>query len=71
MMSVVVKAALLFLLGAQAVSSTALDDYVNTPDDNYKWVDMVSFTENFPCWIFLSSTLYRTYRVLSTPSAAL
>lgn len=35
------KASLLFLLGAQGVYSTALDDYVFTPDENYKWVDMV------------------------------
>ena len=41
MMSILVKASLLFLLGAQSVSSTALDDYVWTPDENYKWVDMV------------------------------
>ena len=41
MMSILFKASLLFLLGAQSVSSTALDDYVWTPDENYKWVDMV------------------------------
>jgi hypothetical protein len=40
-MSFLVKASLLFLLGAQCACSTALDEYVHAPDDNYKWVDMV------------------------------
>ncbi len=40
-MSLLVKSALLFLLGAQTVYSTALDDYVWKPDSNYGWVDMV------------------------------
>eukprot|EP00598_Pedospumella_elongata_P013548 CAMPEP_0184987744 /NCGR_PEP_ID=MMETSP1098-20130426/21596_1 /TAXON_ID=89044 /ORGANISM="Spumella elongata, Strain CCAP 955/1" /LENGTH=156 /DNA_ID=CAMNT_0027512333 /DNA_START=16 /DNA_END=483 /DNA_ORIENTATION=+ len=39
-MSSFVKAALLCLLGAQTVYSTALDDYVWKPDSNYGWVDM-------------------------------
>lgn len=41
-MSFLIKASLLLLLGAQTAYSTALDDYVFAPDDNYKWVDMVS-----------------------------
>jgi hypothetical protein len=41
-MSFLVKATLLLLLGAQTVSSTALDDYVWKADPNYNWVDMVS-----------------------------
>jgi hypothetical protein len=40
-MSFLVKATLLLLLGAQTVSSTALDDYVWKADPNYGWVDMV------------------------------
>uniref|UniRef100_A0A7S3H7N8 Uncharacterized protein n=1 Tax=Spumella elongata TaxID=89044 RepID=A0A7S3H7N8_9STRA len=39
-MSFLVKSALLCLLGAQTVYSTALDDYVWKPDSNYGWVDM-------------------------------
>jgi hypothetical protein len=42
MLSTIVRAGLLLLLGAQYVASTALDDYVWAPDENYKWVDMVS-----------------------------
>ena len=41
-MSWLIKASLVFLLGAQSVWSTALDDYVWAADDNYKWVDMVN-----------------------------
>jgi hypothetical protein len=41
-MNFLVKAALLLLLGAQSVASTALDDYVWKPDSNYNWVDLVS-----------------------------
>ena len=48
-MSSFVKAALLCLLGAQTVYSTALDDYVWKPDSNYGWVDMVRATL---VWIF-------------------
>jgi hypothetical protein len=44
-MSFLVKSSLLFLLGAQCAYSTALDEYVYAPDDNYKWVDMVR-----KCW---------------------
>ncbi len=41
-MSFLLKVALAFLLGAQSVYSSALDDYVWKPDSNYGWVDMVS-----------------------------
>jgi hypothetical protein len=40
-MSFFAKAALLLLFCAQSVYSTALDDYVWKPDDNYNWVDLV------------------------------
>ena len=42
-MSFLIKASLLLLLGAQTVSSTALDDYVWKADSNYNWVDLVSY----------------------------
>ena len=51
-MSFFVKAALVLLLGAQSVYSTALDDYVWKADSNYGWVDMVS--EFFSRWLSAS-----------------
>merc|ERR1719487_2634830 len=41
-MNFLVKAALVLCLGIQSVASTALDDYVWKPDENYQWVDMGS-----------------------------
>ena len=52
-MSFLVKASLLFLLGAQSVYSTALDDYVWKPDSNYGWVDMVR-NPKFDCKLLQS-----------------
>lgn len=40
-MSSIVKATLLFLVGAKTLSATALDDYVWKADEHYGWVDMV------------------------------
>ena len=72
-MSFIVKAALLFLLGAQSALATSLDDYVWAPDANFKWEDMVnSFLQPyfilFHIYVANSTCFVLLFRVLSTLS---